>query len=245
MNKLFRSKLFNIALNKRQFCDNRKYFEGVIARETEITTNPLVPEIKLHLITPKCRLYYSAIDENFPFKQDPFFGFFWPGGIAVTRFILDNRQLIENKRILDFGAGNGASSIAAKMRNAERVVANDIDENAVIAAQMNARLNNVQIETNSNNLINNPCTLDFDLILLGDVFYDEEFAHKLYPWLEFLLKNKKKIIVGDPGRHPLKSNILNLKLLQSYELPENSCIENHGFKFSHVWELQTINSKFH
>jgi hypothetical protein len=34
--------------------------------------------------------------------DDPFWGFYWPGGQAVTRYILDRPKLVYNKRILDF-----------------------------------------------------------------------------------------------------------------------------------------------
>jgi len=54
-----------------------------IRNETEITVDHLTPEIKLHIITPNCRLWHSN-GEDSPF-DDPFWAFFWPGGQALTR----------------------------------------------------------------------------------------------------------------------------------------------------------------
>lgn len=85
-------------------------------------------------------------------------------------------------------------------------------------------------------MINDPTTYNYDVILLGDVFYDQEIADLLHPWLEKLLKNKQRIIIGDPGRHALRSN-MKLNLLAKYSLPENICIENHGFQYTNVWEF--------
>lgn len=94
------------------------------------------------------------------------------------------------------------------------------------------------LKSSSKNLINDKLH-DFDIIFLGDVFYDEEFAAELLPWIKDLIKSNKKVIIGDPGRHALKNKFeLNLKLLNRYELPENVCIENHGFQFTNVYELQ-------
>lgn len=230
---------FKLIAPIRLFCDKSINFQEIFARETEIVKNQLVPELKLHLITPNCRLFHSKIDDSFPFSSEPFFAFFWPGGISISRYIFDNQQLVRNNSVLDFGSGSGAIAIAAKMCGAKRAIANDIDEVASIAANLNAKLNHVAIDTESKNLINDPSTLNYDIIFLGDVFYDEDFAALILPWLKTLISNHKKVIIGDPGRHALKNKFdLNLKLLSRYELPENVCIENHGFQFTNVWELQ-------
>jgi predicted nicotinamide N-methyase len=46
----------------------------------------------------------------------------------VFRYILDNPEIVRGKRILDFGSGCAASSIAALKSGASLAVANDIDE---------------------------------------------------------------------------------------------------------------------
>lgn len=182
-------------------------------------------------------MFHSSMQEleALPFT-DPFWGFYWPGGMSISRYILDHPELVRGKRVLDFGSGCGATSIACKLRSCELVVANDIDEIAATAARMNAELNGVEIETNTRNLVNDPLTLDFDVVVFGDVFYDEEFAAKLLPWIQQLVANNKTCLIGDPGRHAL-SKILNLTLLDRYELPPNACIENNGFKFTNVFKV--------
>lgn len=225
-------------LQFRAFCRSSKHIEEVIKRETEITTQHLTPEIKLRLITKNCRLFHSTDEEmkNLVSFTDPFWGFYWPGGQSMSRFILDNPEIVKGKRVLDFGSGCAATAIACKMSECRSVVANDIDETAEIAAKLNAELNFVKIETSTRNLINDPSSFDFDFVVFGDVFYDEEFAGQLYPWIKNLIANNQTCLIGDPGRHAL-SKKLNLKLLTRYELPESSCIENHGFKFTNVFKV--------
>lgn len=234
--KLLRIKSNVIARYLHRVSEN---VEAVIRRETEISTKHLTPEIKLRLITENCKLYNATseeVEELVPFK-DPYWGFYWPGGQSASRFILDHPEIVKGKRILDFGSGCGATAIVAKVSGCSSVIANDIDETAEIAAKLNAKLNNVDIKTSTRNLINSQESFsDFDVVVLGDVFYDEEFARILLPWIKKLVKNNQTCLIGDPGRHAL-SKELNLKILARYELPESSCIENHGFKFSNVFEV--------
>lgn len=211
-------------------------FRKLILDETEITVNHITPEIKLRLITKNCRLFSAKIDESFPFKNDPFWGFYWPGGQAVTRYILDNPEIVKHKKVLDFGSGCGATSIACMMAGAQQVIANDIDEVSAVASEINAELNGTKIKTETRDLIDCPSTFKFDLILLGDVFYDEEFASKLLPWIKNLLAENRKILIGDPGRHALSTE-LKLKLLARYQLPEHVCIENNGFSHTNIWQI--------
>ncbi|XP_055852692.1 electron transfer flavoprotein beta subunit lysine methyltransferase-like [Episyrphus balteatus] len=211
-----------------------------IEENTQISRAHLTPEIALRLITPECRLFHEPIREESEkvFENDPFWGFYWPGGQALSRFILDNPILVESKKVLDVGSGCGASSIAAMMSKAKSVTANDIDPIASVAAQMNSKLNGLRIGTNKQNLIGNS-NIEEDVILLGDVFYDADFAETLLPWLHELHNQGKMIFVGDPGRHGLTENRLKfMKKLASYELTENCCIENNGFKNVHVWKFR-------
>jgi len=67
----------------------------MIRLNTEISLKHFTPELKLHLITPNCRLWLSGPEEC-PF-HDPYWAFYWPGGQAMTRFIFDNPWIIKNK----------------------------------------------------------------------------------------------------------------------------------------------------
>lgn len=114
----------------------------IILKNTEITRDHLTPELALHLLTPNCFLYNAPIDKllsdnchenNLEIKifNDPFWSIYWPGGQALTRFIFDesnNPKFIKNKLVFEMGSGCGATSIAAKLSGASKVVANDIDK---------------------------------------------------------------------------------------------------------------------
>uniref|UniRef100_A0A9J2PD34 ETFB lysine methyltransferase n=1 Tax=Ascaris lumbricoides TaxID=6252 RepID=A0A9J2PD34_ASCLU len=110
-----------------------------ILRNTCKSRESLTPEIALRLITETCPMWMATPDQC-PL-HDPYWAFYWPGGQALARFILDNRQLFVGSYVLDFGAGCGATSIAAIRSGAQHVLTNDIDISAILAARLNFKLN--------------------------------------------------------------------------------------------------------
>ena len=65
-----------------------------------------------------------------------------PHGLFYAR----SPHVADGERVIDIGTGSGVLGIAAAKRGA-RVVATDVDARAVAAAEHNARLNGVEIET--------------------------------------------------------------------------------------------------
>ncbi|XP_076393063.1 electron transfer flavoprotein beta subunit lysine methyltransferase-like isoform X2 [Megachile rotundata] len=215
-----------------------------ILNNTEITTNHMTPEIKLYLLTPNCALYHEPVqnilEDNANVFVDPFWSIYWPGGQGLARFVLDNGKMLfsSSKTVLDLGAGCGAIAIAAKLRGAKEVVANDIDKVACAAIKLNARLNNVELNVSQENLLHrSPDATDY--IFIGDMLYDEEITGILIPWLQKAKKNGTRIFVGDPGRHGLTNDLRNqLTLLKCYSLPDNVRKENHGYDKCYIWEFR-------
>lgn len=58
---------------------------------------------------------------------------------------------------------------------------------ALAAVEENAFLNGIEVDQlSSENLIGNDCS-DVDVILVGDMLYDAEFATSVLPWLQLLV----------------------------------------------------------
>lgn len=171
-----------------------------ILEHTVVATSPLVPELRLHLITEACPLWLgneqSALDAGMP---DPFWAFCWPGGQALARHVLDHPQLVRGKRVLDFGSGSAVEGLAALKAGAASVLAADLDPLAGAAAQLNATLNGLPSpETTTEDLVGQ--AVDFDLVLAGDVFYDPQLAATGLAWLQTLAARGLEVLVGDPQR---------------------------------------------
>ncbi|MFM9718856.1 class I SAM-dependent methyltransferase, partial [Streptomyces galilaeus] len=77
----------------------------------------------------------------------PFWAFAWAGGQALARYILDNREIVLGRTVLDLGSGSGLSAIAARVAGAKRVLAADIDLFSIAAIALNARANGVEVES--------------------------------------------------------------------------------------------------
>lgn len=214
-----------------------EFVKRFISQNTEITGNQsLTPEIKLRLFTPNCRFWRDR-PELWPF-DDPYWAIYWPGGQALSRYLLDNPELCRGKTVLDLGSGCGASAIAAKLCGAAHVVANDIDPVAAVVTHMNCELNGLEPPVcNTNNMIGSQAD-SFDLILLGDMFYDEALATSLHSWLDRCIKTHgTKVLVGDPGRPQFEEHSIRRSLCQlaQFELPDSVRDENYGLTCSSVW----------
>ncbi|XP_041378953.1 electron transfer flavoprotein beta subunit lysine methyltransferase-like [Gigantopelta aegis] len=213
------------------------YIRKLIVQNTEISDNHMTPELKLHLITPKCKLWWSKGD-NSPFC-DPYWAFYWSGGQVISRYILDHPSQFLDKCVLDVGAGCGASAIAAAKTGAKTAISNDVDEVAGIAAKMNAKLNDVSVQIDTCNLIGQTGR-GWDVVLLGDMFYDASFADTVIQWVTTLMKNNTEILIGDPGRLPLLTHPVKntLTKVAEYKLPYELARENNGFTTGTVWTIK-------
>lgn len=211
-----------------------------IAENTEIVSGGLTPEIQLRLFTPSCRFWREKPD-LWPF-QDPYWAIHWPGGQALSRYLLDHPEVCRGQAVLDLGSGCGASAIAAKLSGATHVVANDIDSVAAVATHMNCELNDLEpVAFLTDNLIGSE-PMGFDLILLGDMFYDEALATGLHSWLDRCVELRgTRVLIGDPGRAHFESHAIRRLLREQahFELPESVREENYGLTCSSVWSYRS------
>ena len=183
---------------------------------TQIARPFLVPEIALRLITHQSALWNS--DEGWLARLGwslPFWAFAWPGGQVLARYLLDHPEVVRDQRVLDFGCGAGLEAIAALQCGARSVLATDIDPLALVAAGLNAELNQVTLQTSGADLRG---LVDdrFDVILAGDMIYDESLAATVMPWLEELAGRGVSVLVGDAGRMPLPETY---QVLAEYDAP--------------------------
>lgn len=103
---------------------------------------------------------------------------------------------------------------------------------------MNAELNGLEPPICLTKNIIGCQTEGFDLILLGDMFYDEAISSSLHRWLDLCIKTHgTKVLVGDPGRAQFKEHGIQqfLQQLAQYELPVSVKEENYGLTCSTVW----------
>lgn len=176
---------------------------------------PGIPEIVLHKAVSSSGLSrLAAEDDEF---ASPYWAYYWLGGLALARFVLDRPETVRGRRVLDLGCGSGLVGIAAAKAGAASVLAADIDGYAVVATALNAEANGLGLETVCMDLTAGPAPA-VDLILAGDVFYDPEPAVRVEPFLARCRAAGISVLIGDPRRAPLPQE--RLKMLAEYRFAE-------------------------
>ena len=138
---------------------------------------PLVPEISLHVADEAVPLWTKTEDEiNEIGLPPPFWAFAWAGGQALARYVLDNPVHVAGKTVIDLASGSGIVAIAAARAGAARVIAYDIDSFARMAIELNARVNDVEIEVCGDDLLAGAPAPASETILAGDIFYESEIG---------------------------------------------------------------------
>ena len=75
----------------------------------------------------------------------------------------------------------------------------------------------------------------WDVVLAGDVFYDQAFADRLVPWFAALAGRGAMVLVGDPGRSYLPKE--RLEPLAEYQIAVTRALEDAEVKRTTVWRF--------
>jgi predicted nicotinamide N-methyase len=164
----------------------------------------------------------------------PFWAFAWAGGQGVARYLREHPETVAGKRVLDLASGSGLAAIAAMLAGAETALANDIDPMCEAAIALNAELNGVEIGFIGGDLLAG-ATPDVDVILAGDVFYEQEMAARFHAFLLEARLAGVDVLMGDPGRAYVPR--AGLELVGEYRVETSIEIENATTKTARVWRL--------
>jgi predicted nicotinamide N-methyase len=209
--------------------------EDFIKANAVVMAPPLVPEIKLHLASEVVPLWRATEEElaanGLP---PPYWAFAWAGGQALARYVLDNPAMVRGKRVLDIGAGSGLVGLAAARAGAADVLAADIDSFACAAIRLNALANpwaNASaIRVTQQDLIGTSGS--WDVILVGDLFYERPLAERLLAWL---MPMGIPALLGDPGRNYFPKD--GVEELARYKVQTTRDLEDREIRDTGVYRL--------
>lgn len=165
---------------------------------------PLIPELPLWLLGD------IQAGEKLPaevaatlMETPPYWSFCWASGQVLARWLLDNPERIRGRTVVDVGPGSGVVALAAAYAGAGRVIACDIDPQALLAVSMNAKALSLTIEL-SDDL--DGCLQQADLLTAADILYDRDNLPLLQrfravPWV--LLADSRIRDLAAPGYQPL------------------------------------------
>jgi predicted nicotinamide N-methyase len=207
----------------------------VIRANTHLSAPGLVPEIRLHLATEVLPLWRKTEEDmEVDGVPPPYWAFAWAGGQALARYVLDHRDKVAARSVLDFGSGSGLVAVAAAKAGAARVVASDIDRFAIAAIGLNAEVNDVSIQIASDDVIGSRAP--WSVILLGDMCYERPLAERLLAWLTDRARRGTCVLLGDPGRSYFP--ISGVHKLATYRVQTSRELEDREIRETSVYRLE-------
>ena len=214
---------------------DRKAF---IRANTRLKPVAHVPEISLHVAEESVPIWRKTEEElDAMGLPPPYWAFAWAGGQALARYLLDAPHLVAGKRVLDLASGSGLVAIAAAKAGAAPVIAADIDAFTEAAISLNTEANEVYVEIIVRDLLDDlaPIMPRYDVILVGDLFYEHDTAARALAFLERQAAAGTQVLIGDPGRTYLPRE--RLTHLAEYSVPVTRELEDMEIKRTMVWEL--------
>jgi len=206
-----------------------------VLANTTAAAAPLVPEIVLRTGGLAMPLWEAAaLADDRPAVPPPYWAWAWAGGQALARHLLDQPDLVRGRSVVDVGCGGAIVAISAAMAGAGTVTAIDVEVFAIETARLNATANGVELIS----LETDPIGTDdgWDVVLIGDLWYEPELAARLAPWLRELAGRGAVVLTGDPGRAHLPS--VGLVELARYEVPTTEDLEDVTSKTVRVLRLE-------
>lgn len=209
--------------------------EDFITANSSLSHPPLVPEIKLHLASEVLPLWRATEEELARIGlPPPYWAFALAGGQALARYVLDHPEIVRGKTVLDIGAGSGLVGLAAVAAGAVEVIAADIDEFSCAAIRLNAAANDCRLTVTQDDLIGTQGA--WEVILVGDLFYERPLAERLLAWLKPL---GRPALLGDPGRNYFPKT--GVQKLASYSVPTPRDLEDRELRETGVYRLAVGN----
>ncbi len=205
-----------------------------IRRATQLRPVPDLPGVRLHLADDVSEVGRRAAEAlGHPDPDLPYWAFAWAGGLAVSRYLVDHPDEVARRRIFDLAAGSGLCAIVALRSGAATARAADIDPLARAAIAVNARANGVRIDVSRGDVLDAPPP-PCDVILAGDVCYQETMAARMLDWLRVAARRGTRVLLGDPGRTYLPPG---LERLATYRVRTSLELERAAITEAAVYTL--------
>ena len=156
------------------------------------TRLPLTPEIRLYLLNGDYPQHNLTREETEALMNEPpFWSFCWPSGQVLARWVMERKELVNGRTVLDFGTGSGIVAVAAACAGARKVLACDIDPVSLEAVKANAGLNQVEIAVSKD--FQSAAGEGLDVILAADVLYDVD----IFPFVKRFPELASQVILAD------------------------------------------------
>lgn len=171
-------------------------------------------------------------------EQPIYWSELWPGGLALAHCLLQRtlgEALVEGKTVLELGTGLGVGAVAAALAGARSVLATDLEPCALDFVRQSAADNGVSHRVRALQWDHyqpppselGGATVSFDVVLGGDVMYEDDAAERLARLLPTLVPYGGVVIISDGLDRPYREEHAERlrTLLRNAEFVEQSCCD--------------------
>ncbi len=208
-----------------------------IRSATRLTAVPLVPELSLYLAGDIYAVWEqteAVLGRNE--LPPPFWSVAWPGGQALARYVLDHRDLVAGRAVVDYGSGSGLVALAAAKAGAAVVTAVEPDPMALAAIALNAAANGLSAPVCVGDVLAaGPAP---EVVVAGDVWYDQQLAELVSGYLGNAGRDGASVRIadiGDTGRKYFPRT--GYRRVATYDLPSTVAIEGRERVSASVWQF--------
>jgi predicted nicotinamide N-methyase len=140
----------------------------------------------------------------------PYWAKVWHSALALSQFIVHNKSVFHNKKILELAAGLGLPGVVAS-KYAHNVIISDYIKDALYYVNQSISKNNItNVQTQVIDWNNLPQDIDFDILLLSDVNYEMKEFDALEKLMHQFIEKGIIIVLATPQRLMAKAFINNL-----------------------------------
>jgi predicted nicotinamide N-methyase len=172
---------------------------GLLARHAPARPVDGVPGVLAHEAPDVVALWQAWEEECGCRQPPPFWAAVWPAAAVLARCVTDGTVGVARRRVLEIGCGGAVVAIAAALRGAVRVEANDVDAAALHVARRNARASGVELQTSDVDYAGLPLPA-VDVVLVADLFYERGASARLLARLVEARARGIEVVVADGGR---------------------------------------------
>ena len=138
------------------------------------------------------------------FNEDerlPYWAELWPSAIGLSRFVIKNPELFQQKNILELGCGLGLTSLVMMQQNPASMLCTDYENDALVLARKNFIKNKIKPPHFKWLDWRTPLLRKkFDCIVASDILYEKRFFQPLLDIFNNYFDKNGLIIVAEPNR---------------------------------------------
>lgn len=178
--------------------------------------HPMLPELEMFCLSKKDDEVKKALQEGHHSWQWPYL---WECGVALARWVLDNRNVVNDKLVYDIGTGQGTVAIAAKKAGAKISVGVDCCVYSEFALAVNSERNNVITASYTKDIFKAKIA-EQSVVFASDLVYGQSTSDSILDYLAELGKTCT-VVIAQSGRTNPKYEIQHPEFnhLMNYEVP--------------------------